>query len=185
MVSIMPLFASLLSLLALLSACGQAAGDHDFHIENVDIRPGYQKISTRYSQQLSLSRKAVLALQKGVPLTIQLDMELRDSMTLTLLADDSRYYEIRYMPLSQRYQLTGPGQSAVRTFPRLRHVMNEFDKLSLEFKTGPLAPGKYEFRARTRLNKTRLPAPMQLPAFFSAGWQQDTEWSTWPFEINA
>jgi hypothetical protein len=112
-------------------------------------------------------------------------MELRDSMTLTLLADHSRLYEIRFHPLIQSYELSGPGIESGRNFPRLRHVMNELSSLSFEFKTGPLAPGRYEFRTRTRLDNARLPAPMHLPALFSTDWQHDSEWSTWPFEINA
>ena len=30
-----------------------------------------------------------------------------------------------------------------------------------------------------------LPAPMRLPALLSAGWQHQSEWSAWPFEITA
>jgi len=172
-------------LLVLLSACAQPADGYGFRILTVDIKPGYQKIATRYQQQLSLSREAARALENGVPLTIQMDMELRDSMTLTLLADDSRRYEIRFKPLSQHYELTGPGQDDIRTFPRLRHVMSELASMNLDFRTGPLAPGNYEFRTRTRLENASLPAPMHLPALFSPDWQHDSEWTTWPFEISA
>ena len=184
-----PLFASLTSLLVLLSACTQPGGDYGFQIKKVDISPGYQKVSARHRQELSLSREATDALESGVPLTLLMEMELRDAATLTLLADESRRYEIRFLPLSRRYQLTapggGPGSVSVKTFPRLRHVMNELAGLRLDLGTGPLAPGDYEDRARIRLDNARLPAPMQLPALFSADWQHDSEWSTWPFEINA
>jgi len=183
MASITPFYASLVSLLFLLSACTEAGDDYGFKVQNVEIKPGYQKISTRYSQELSLSRAAVDALENGVSLTIQIDLELRDSMNLTLLADESRLYEVRFMPLVQGYELSGPGLSDKKTFPRLRHVMSELSSLRFDFRTGPLAPGSYEFRTRTRLDNARLPAPMHLPALFSADWQHDSEWSTWPFEI--
>jgi hypothetical protein len=169
----------------LLSACTKPGDDYGFSISGVEISPGYQKITTRYQQELSLSREAVNALENGVALTVQLELELRDSMTLTLLSDEIRRYEIRFLPLHQRYQLTGPGDSGSRTFPRLRHVLAELADLRFDFRTGPLAPGRYEFRARTRLDNAGLPAPMHLPALFSPDWKHDSEWSTWPFEINA
>ena len=181
-----PFYASLISVLALLSACTQPGDDYGFRINSVDISPGYQKISTRYHQELSLSREATEALENGITLTLMLEMELRDSSTLTLLADESLLYEISYLPLNQSYKLNRPGSGdPAAWFPRLRHVMNELSGLRLDFGTGPLAPGIYEFRARIKLDNARLPAPMQLPALFSADWQHDSEWSTWPFEINA
>jgi len=190
MASITPLFVSLLSLAVLLGGCAQTDGDYGFRILAMELSTGYQKISARYQQDLSLSQEAVEALENGVPLTIEVEMELRDSETLMLLVDSAHLFEIRFLPLSQRYQLSraGEGESGeadIQWFPRLRHVMNALSNLEMDFDTGPLAPGKYEFRARTSLDNARLPAPMHLPALFSTRWQHDSEWSTWPFEISA
>ena len=185
MASTTPLFASLLSIAVLLGGCTKAGSDYGFHITNVRVSSGYQKVLARFQQDLSLSREAVEALEKGVSLTVLLEMELRDSITLTLLADDSRAYVISFKPLNQVYQLKGPDADEIRNFPRLRHVMNELATMRIEFATGPLAPGPYEFRSRIRLDNARLPAPMHLPALFSSQWKHDSEWSTWPFEINA
>jgi hypothetical protein len=176
---------SWLSLALLIGGCVQGSGDYGFRILEVQIRPGYQRLSTRYTQELSLSAEAVEALEHGVPLTLQLDMELRESHTLTLLADESRRYQIRYLPLTQTYRLNSLADGSQQDFPRLRHALGVLSRLDLDFATGPLAPGHYEFRVRTRLDERRLPAPMRLPARFSDQWQHDSEWSTWPFEINA
>jgi hypothetical protein len=32
---------------------------------------------------------------------------------------------------------------------------------------------------------SQTPAFSRLPTWFSAQWQHDSEWSTWPFEISA
>ena len=178
------LSASLLSLALLLTGCAPAGSDYGFKISDVSLRPGHQKILARYRQDLDLSRDAQEALENGVALTLKLEMELRDALTLTLLADDSRHYEIRHLPLSEVYQLSAP-EVEPRSFPRLRHVMNELASLNIDFRTGPLAPGSYEYRARIRLDNASLPAPMHLPALFSSEWKHDSEWSTWPFEIDA
>ncbi|MFT5139647.1 MAG: hypothetical protein ACI9H8_001116 [Lysobacterales bacterium] len=184
MAFIMRLFVSLISLALLLGACQPAGNDYGFKVRNVQLHPGYMRILAQYDQNLSLSREAVEALEHGVPLTILLELELRDSRNLNLLVDESRVFEIRFLPLNEVYQLSGPGQNSIRSFPRLRHVLTELANSNVDFQTGPLAPGNYEFRSRIRLNNARLPAPMRLPALFSAEWKHDSEWSTWPFEIN-
>lgn len=183
MVFSMRLFTSLLSLL-LLAACVPADEGYGFRINQVRLTPGYQVLVAEYEQSLVLSREAIEALEHGVPLTLRVEMELRDAHTLTLLSDSFLRYEIRYMPLLQQYRLGSPDGGTPRTFPRLRHVLAALSELKLDLKTSPLAPGEYEFRARTRLENARLPAPMRLPTRFSAQWQHDSEWSTWPFEIS-
>ena len=194
MASITPLFASLLSIVLVLvlglGGCARSDGDYGFRILAIDLSTGYQKISAQYQQELSLSQEAIEALENGVPLTIEVEMELRDSETLMLLVDSSHRFEIRFLPLSERYQLSRPGkgedgEAEIQWFPRLRHVMSELSSLDMDLNTGPLAPGRYEFRARISLDNARLPAPMHLPALFSSHWQHDSEWSTWPFEISA
>jgi hypothetical protein len=167
-----------------LTGCGRTQLDYGFRIDTVTLQPGYQKILASFSQQLKLSRDAMEALENGVPLTVRMEMELRDSTTLTLLADDIRRFEIRYLPLSQRYELTAPGDGGTRSFPRLRHVLSALSSVNLTLGTGALAPGNYEFRTRIRLENGRLPAPMRLPALLSDQWQHDSEWSTWPFDIS-
>ena len=184
MVFSMRLFTSLLSIL-LLTACTRADDGYGFSIDQVRITPGYQVLVANCDQDLVLSREAIEALENGVPLTVRIELELRDANTLTLLSDSFVRYEIRYMPLLQQYLLAGPGGQAPRSFPRLRHVLAALSELNLDLKTSPLAPGSYEFRARTRLETARLPAPMRLPTRFSGQWQHDSGWSTWPFEINA
>ena len=169
--------------MALLAGCSESESDYGFRIESVALQPAHQRIEASFTQALKLSEEAREALDHGVALTVRVEMELRDAITLTLLADDIRRFEIRYLPLSQHYELSTPGDGTVRNYPRLRHVLNALSRVEFELATGALAPGSYEFRSRVRLENGRLPAPMRLPALFSAQWQHDSEWSTWPFEI--
>jgi hypothetical protein len=175
----------LLSLALLLGACGQPSGDFGFQIQSLEVFPGYQNIRASLKQNLTLSRDAVEAIEHGVPLTMTLDLELRDSRDLSLLASEERHYVIQYLPLSEHYTLTRQKDGDVSNFPRLRHALAALSRLDLVMKTGALAPGEYEIRARMRLDNQRLPAPMRLPALLAAGWQHRSEWSTWPFVINA
>ncbi len=177
--------ASLWALLVLLAGCSGEPGDHGFQIRDVRLSPQARQLNVRFAQNLRLSPIALNALQRGVPLTVSVSMELRQQDTLILLANEQALYEIRYLPLSQHFELSNTATGEARSYPRLRHVFSALASLDLNLETGPLAPGGYEFRARTRLERSMLPAPMQLPVLVSAQWRHDSDWSTWQFRISA
>jgi hypothetical protein len=138
----------------------------------------------RLQQDLELSQQAREALEHGVTLTISLEMELRNDNNMIVVRRNARRFQLRYLPLSERYQLSEEGSDELQTFPRLRHVLAAIDDLNVQLVTGPLPPGSYELRTRIRLDESLLPAPMQLPAWFSSQWQHDSEWSVWPFKVS-
>lgn len=179
--------ASLLSVMALLLAsCSKPdAVDYGFVIKNVTVSNAYQALIVRVQEDLQLSPQAREALEHGVALTIVMDLELQDDNRQMVVRNETRQYQLRYLPLSERYQLSGGEQDDMQVYPRLRHVLAAMGNLEIKITTGPLLPGSYQLRSRVRLDNTLLPTPMQLPAWFSSGWQHDSEWSVWPFEISA
>lgn len=177
----------LLCFLAVLLIAGCYRGNdaaYGFIINDVSINRAYQSLDIRLQQQLELSQQAQQALLHGVTLTINLELELRNDNNMIVTRRDSRRFQLRYMPLSERYQLLEDESDEFQFFSRLRHVFAAIDDLSVQLATGPLPPGKYELRTRIRLDESRLPAPMQLPAMFSSQWQHDSEWSVWPFIVS-
>jgi len=135
-------------------------------------------------QELELSQQAREALEHGVTLTISLEMELRNDNQMIVVRREARRFKLRYLPLSERYQLTEEETGDLQTYSRLRYLLSAIDDLNVQLSTGPLPPGGYELRTRIRLDESRLPAPMQLPAWFSDQWQHDSEWSVWPFKVS-
>jgi hypothetical protein len=169
-----------------LTACNrQAETDYAFSITDVSVSRAYQSLSIRVQQELELSQQAREALEHGVMLTISLEMELRSSNNLIAIREATRYFQLRYLPLSERYQLSEESSDELETFSRLRHLLASVSDLNITLPTGPLPSGGYELRTRIRLDESRLPTPMQLPAWFSSQWQHDSEWSVWPFKISA
>ncbi|MBT8071121.1 MAG: DUF4390 domain-containing protein [Xanthomonadales bacterium] len=183
----MRFYASLISLAVLVVAgCGrQDALDYGFVIRNVLISPAYQSLNIRLQQNLELSQQAREALEHGVTLSIRLEMELRNDNNMIVARRDVRHFYLRYLPLIERYQLSEEETGDLQSFSRLRHLLAVIDELNVQLSTGPLPTGSYELRTRIRLDESRLPTPMQLPAWFSRQWQHDSEWSVWPFEISA
>jgi hypothetical protein len=174
---------SLLVLLA-LAACDLRSNSL-FTVDSVDVQATSADLDLHLKQRLRLSDRTTRGINSGVPVILELYLELRDSNNLSLLAADRYRYEIRYLPMSERYQLSELDSGRVRTYPRLRHALRALGDLRLQFDTPTLANGSYELRARMRLDKTSLPAPIQLPALIFGAWKHDTEWTEWPFRISA
>lgn len=181
----MRLYASLLSLTVfLLVACEkQSPAAYGFAINRVSITPAYQSLIIAMQQDLQFSDDAREALEHGVVLSIRVQLELHNENHLMVVQKEERLFQLRYLPLSERYQLSADHDD-MRVFSRLRHLLAAMGNQSIRLSTGPLLPGNYELRTRVSLDETRLPTPMQLPAWFSSEWQHDSEWSVWPFEIN-
>ena len=166
-----------------LSACSDPAAEGRFELSRVEAKWTNGWMNVTCEQQLSLSNEARNALTHGVPLTVQLELLLRNSRSQTRAGNETYNYEIRYLPLSDHYQLALPGVDTVMTFPRLRHVLAELSSLNVSFETGVLPAGDYELLARTRLNQQRMPPPMRLPVLLSSKWRHDSSWSSWPLKI--
>ena len=171
------------ALVFLLSACGDADQSGRFELSEVEARWSNGKMEVRFEQNLSLSPEARNALVHGVPLTVGVELILRDAKTQTRLKKNESFYEIRYLPLSEHYQLTGPGDDNLRTFPRLRHALADLGDLQVRFETGALPSGEYELLARSFLDKQKMPPPMRLPVMFSSRWKHESAWSSSQLEI--
>jgi len=165
--------------------CAREAVDYGFTIKKVAVSRGYQVLHVQLAQRLELSQQAREAVRHGVTLFIVLELELRNDDNLIAVRKEYTRFDIRYLPLIERFQLSKDGSETRRTFSRLRHLLASIDDLSVRMSTGPLPAGAYQLRTRIRLDETMLPAPMQLPAWFSAQWQHDSEWTVWPFTVNA
>lgn len=173
-----------------LAGCGTGAGPVNFEVRNASVQPIGQGLELSLHQGLKLSVPARRAMRNGVPLVLRLGYELRGE---TVLLTGQRVFELRYLPMSERFQLSGPMNGAgdataaetVRTYPRLRHALRHLSRLTLDIETPGLPAGEYELRTRVWLDRSSLPAPLQLPSLVNRDWRHDSEWSRWPFRINA
>jgi hypothetical protein len=175
--------AFLLTVMLALAGCSDPAADGRFQLSRVEAKWTIGWINVSCEQQLELSNEARNALIHGVPLTVELELRLRDTGSQTRVGNQTNSYEIRYLPLSEHYQLSFSGAVTVKTFPRLRHVLAELSRLEISFETGILPAGNYELLARTRLDQKRMPPPMRLPVLLSSKWRHDSSWSSWPLQI--
>ncbi|HLF31565.1 MAG TPA: DUF4390 domain-containing protein [Xanthomonadales bacterium] len=166
--------------LLLLAGCSPGKTDFGFTIDRVETRHGDDVLHIVVQQKLVLSEEAKQALTHGVPLVFLTRVVVRVSGSRGDLEEASKTFEIRYLPLSSRYQLSSFQPLRVHTFPRLRHALAELGSVDFTFAGMQLPQSGLELRVRSQLEKRRMPPPMRLPAWFSAQWRHDSGWSSWP-----
>lgn len=166
------------------AGCAPTGGSFGIHIDTLEARTAHTGVDVRAHQEISLSREAREALRHGVPLRIRVDLTMRADGQWRPAEENTFIYEIRYLPLSDHYQLTGPrSDSGVTTYPRLRHVLAELGDVELNLPIANATPGEYEVRMRSRLDRSAMPAPMQLPTLLSPNWNHDSGWVTSAVEV--
>jgi hypothetical protein len=172
----------ILLIFVLLAGCTRPADDRYFELGEVDTNWSNGRLNVTVHQKLTLSSEAREALVHGVPLTVQLELLIRQTGSRNPVKENIYNYEIRYLPLINHYQLTQPGAAEIRSFPRLRHLLAELSTVKQSFSKGDLPEGSYELMARTHLDQKKMPPPMRLPMLFSTKWRHDSDWTIWPVE---
>lgn len=118
---------------------------------------------------LGLSGPMQDALDHGIPLTLRIDLVAgawprRESV--------SRQVELRWFPLSRRYQLRELAGEDVRSFTTRTYLMAALTSLRLPV---PAAfadlPHATRLQARVALDPGALPGALRLPALFEPAWR--------------
>jgi Domain of unknown function (DUF4390) len=134
------------------------------------------------------SELALEALDNGVPLTIELHMQVRprDAWIWEDNVLDRRLrYAIRYKPLSERFlvsQLPGEGGRSFVTRDAAIAALGEIKGLPL-VGAARLDPNlSYEVQLKAELDIEELPLPLRPMAYLRPAWKLSTGWTKWPIE---
>jgi len=164
----------------ILAACSQGQSDFGFQIDQVDSRSTPGGLDVLVHQEIVFSREAREALDHGVPLAIETELAWLTAASSQELARESKSFEIRYLPLSNRYQLTSNPPLVVKSFPRLRHLLAEVSEVKFSLTSDNPPAGPTQLKVRSYIEKQNMPPPMRLPAWFSSQWHHDSGWQIWP-----
>ena len=138
--------------------------------------------------QLVLSSEALDALNAGVPLTIELQVQMLRKRRFNfdaLDADIEVVFELQYRPLSQRYIVRNLNSGDQDSFATLYSALNNLGRISglPIIDDALLNPGKdYRVRVRAMLQTQQYPAPIRLVFFWRSQWQLQSEWFEWTLE---
>lgn len=138
--------------------------------------------------QLVLSSEALEALSSGVPLTIELQLEvirIRRFVWDDAEAELALRYELEYRPLSQRYLVRNLNSGDQDSFATLYSALNNLGRVQglPVIDDALLEYGKdYRIRLRAMLNTQQYSAPLRLLFFWRDEWQLQSEWFEWLLE---
>ncbi len=161
------------------------AAEHDFVIKSIEtaLEDGVYRLNARIDYRFS--EAALNALRNGVPLLIQLDIQVREQRWYwdRTLAELQQGYLLLYHALSGTFiihNLNSGTQDHYRNLDTALEALGHVRNLPL-IDAKLLAPDKdYAVRLRAHLDIESLPAPMRPMAYISADWDLDSGWYTWP-----
>jgi hypothetical protein len=109
------------------------------------------------------------ALDHGIPITFRVDLR---AGAWPRALETSRRIELRYFPLSRRYQLHQLDVAEVRSYATPGYLVAALGSLRLglpkEFATVPAAA---PLRVSVHLDPAALPGALRLPALFEPAWR--------------
>lgn len=132
------------------------------------------------------SDTALEALDNGVPLTLELRVQVRREgawLWEENLTERRQWIVIRYQPLSELYQVVGQSNGLKQSFvtrDAAIAALGEIEDLRLLEQERLKAEEKYLIRIKVSLDIEALPLPLRPLAYLKPSWDLSSGWSRWP-----
>ena len=188
-----PLIQFVTLLLCLVLAHTTALGqDNPKRVGNLQVRSasttlndGVHELEARV--QLILSGQALKALNNGVPLTIEMQVEVirvRRFYVDDQEAELSFTYTLEYSPLGQRYVVRNDASGDQEAFATLYSALNHLGRVQgLPIIDDVLLKPDSNYRVRLRaLLSSKVNTPLKFIFFWRDKWQLKSEWFEWQLE---
>jgi len=173
-----------MSLMLLLLAPFSVVGE-EFKIKNFSSR----QVDGQYLMDAEIdyrfSDKAIEALLNGVPLTLEVHVQLRDSKAWIWQKDliDLRLrYRLRYLALASVYQVVDLQSDTHQNFHTQRSALEALGELRgvpLVYQDRLKQGRSYRLSLRSRLDIEALPLPLRPIAYVTSAWKLSSDWSEW------
>ncbi len=162
-----------------------AAHASDFFITGVhtQVKEGVYLLDADIDYRFS--EEALKALSNGVPLTVQLTIEVERVRNWWLDAEVAileQRYSLQYHALSHQYLLRNLNSGAFYSFPNYRAAVNtlgsvrEFPLLDSKL---ILADEDYRVSMQAELDIEALPSPLRPVAYITPAWRLKSDWYSW------
>ena len=180
----------LAALLALGTVLAQDNLEREGYFEvrsaSTEVIDGVHTLDARL--QLVLSSEALRALESGVTLTIELQLQvirIRGLLPDDVEAELAVRYELEYSPVTQRYIVRNLNAGDQDSFTTLYSALNSLGRVQglPVIDDAVLDPDSdYRIRTRAMLNMQQYPAALRILFFWRGQWQLESEWFEWLLE---
>ena len=170
--------------LLLAGSLAQAA-DGGFEVRSASARlvEGVYFVDARIDYELS--DKALEALDSGVALTMQLQIEVirkRAFLPDAVIAELQQDTTLTYEPLTERYVVRNLNSGQQASYATLFSALSSLGRVNglPVIDAALLDPNAgYRMRLRVVLDQDTLPGPLRLIAFWSSGFRLVSDWYGW------
>lgn len=166
-------------LISLLAGCDalreQAPGS--LQVRHAGVASGAEGMRLDINLDCRLNGPINDALEHGIPITF--DIHLR-AQGVRGRVDNRRQVELRYFPLSRRYQLRDNGSDDVRSFAALAYLTDALAALRLPLPNAfANLPAGTRLVVNVKLDHSALPGALRLPALIEPAWRLSAPEYVW------
>jgi len=162
----------------LVAGCG-GAGDRQLRVRSAQFVNGVLTAQLQWQPN-----DAVLdALDHGIALEFLVRMRARGPARFgwhSTVARADRHIELRYFPLSRRYQMRDLDRGETRTYGARGLLVAALEDLHLDLPANWAGNGARSFALSIDLERDNLPGALRLPALLNRDWHLSSGDFAWP-----
>jgi len=172
-----------------LSVTADAEGlEGRFEVRSADLelQDGVYHLNARLALPVSDAVRRGLA--EGVPLTIELDLDIervRQLLPNSRVAELTQRYHLQYNAVSARYILRNDNsgqQQSVGTVDAALEMLSEIHSLPVLDKSLITTDRRYEANVRAKIDYGTVPFSLRVLMFWVNEWHRESDWYTWTLQ---
>jgi hypothetical protein len=162
------------------------AGRFEVRSADLELQDGVYHLNAR--MDLPISEAVRRALVEGVPLTLEVDLDIervRQLLPNSRVAELTQRYRLQYNAVTARYILRNENsgqQESLGTIDEAIAHLSEVHSLPALDRALIAADRRYEGRVRGKLDFGTVPFTLRLLMFWVSDWHRESDWYAWTFQ---
>jgi hypothetical protein len=163
----------------LIAGCGSAGDAAQLRVRNAQFANGVLTAQLQWQPNDTV----LDALDHGIALEFLVRMRARGPARFgwqSTLARADRHIELRYFPLSRRYQMRDLDRGETRTYGARGLLVAALEDLHLDLPANWAGNGARSYALSIDLERDNLPGALRLPALLNRDWHLSSGDFAWP-----
>jgi Domain of unknown function (DUF4390) len=159
-----------------------------FEVRSADLELKDRVYHLNARLDLPISDAVRRGLAEGVPLTLELDLNIkrvRQLLPNSTVAELTQRYHLQYNAVSARYILRNVNsgqQESLGTLDAAIEQLSELRSLPVLDKALITADRRYEADVRGKIDFGTVPFTLRLVMFWVSDWHRESDWYAWTFQ---
>jgi hypothetical protein len=159
-----------------------------FEVRSADLQLKDSVYHLNAHIDLPISDAVRRGLAEGVPLTVELDLDIervRQLLPNSRVAELTQRYHLQYNAVSARYVLHNDNsgqQESLSTVDAAIEQLSEVRSLPVLDKALISTDRRYEANVRAKVDYGSVPFSLRVLMFWVSDWHRETDWYTWTLQ---